>query len=227
MKEAISDLGELDRDFTLITDQIVKHLQQISKESNESRLSMRRPAKSLNILQPYHRVRYASNALYATLQGRWNYSTHQYHFFDMRIIEYDHKKENWKTEVTRSRYVTCELAVTHDEIISSSSKGPLHLEIQLACDSDDEELEQGVGDSTSIQRLTKVLEPNADRLQMQVSAGGKSTAQKFLDRFQREKTKPSVFIDVTPTPQLPGLGQSLSDLHLDDQSTQPSASFSS
>ncbi|KAJ3463455.1 hypothetical protein MRS44_008241 [Fusarium solani] len=130
----------------------------------------------------------------------------------MRIIEYDHKKENWKTEVTRSRYVTCELAVTHDEIFSSSSKGPLHLEIQQACDSDDEELEQGVGDSTSIQRLTKVLEPNADRLQMQVSAGGKSTAQKFLDRFQREKTKPSVFIDVTPTPQLPGLGQSLSFL---------------
>ncbi|KAJ4218856.1 hypothetical protein NW759_008007 [Fusarium solani] len=143
MKEAISDLDELNRDFTLITDQIVKRLQQISKESNESRLSMRRPAKSLKILQPYHRVRYASKALYATLQGRWNCSTHQYHFFDMQIIEYDHKKENGKTEVTRSRYVTCELAVTHDEIFSSSSKGPLHLEIQQACDSDDEELEQG------------------------------------------------------------------------------------
>ncbi|KAM6528940.1 hypothetical protein FALCPG4_009893 [Fusarium falciforme] len=224
MKEAITELRELNRDFSLITEQIIKHLQQISDEGDSKKPSTRRPAKSLNVLQRYHRVRYASKALYSTLQVRWSCSTHQYHSFDVRIVDCDCGYGNGKANAASSRYVTCELAVTHDDS-SSPSKGPLHLEIQQACDSDDEEPQQRAAD-TSVHQLTQVLETSADRLKVGVSTSNKSRVQKFIGRFRREKQSVTVAIDNASTPQLPNLAQSISDFHLSDQSTQLSTSFS-
>ncbi|EEU45284.1 uncharacterized protein NECHADRAFT_80816 [Fusarium vanettenii 77-13-4] len=224
MEEAITELRELNRDFGLITEQIIKHLQQVSDGDSERKFATRRPAKSLNVLQQYYRSRYTSKALYSTLQMQWNCSTHQYHSFDVRIIDADRGKSNGKAKAISSRYVTCELAVTHDDS-SSPSKGPLHLEIQQACESDDEELEQRAAD-TRVYQLTQVLETSADRLKVEVSTGKKSRVQKFIGRFRKEKQSVAVAFDNASTPQLPNLAQSMSDFHLSDHSTQLSTSSS-
>ncbi|RSL88528.1 hypothetical protein CEP51_001696 [Fusarium floridanum] len=223
MEEAISDLRELNRDFGLITDQITKHLQQVSNEVSGNKPTARRPVKSLNVLQRYHRVRYASKALYSTLQVQWNCNTHQYHSFDVRIIDNDLGKGKAKAAV--SRYVTCELAVTHEDS-SSSPKAPLYLEIQQACDSDDEDLDQRVDDVTNIQQLTKVLERDAGRLQMPVSTSKKSRFRGFLGHFKRERHIVPTPIDTVSIPELPKLTNSLSSFHLSDQPSQPSSSSS-
>ncbi|RTE80656.1 hypothetical protein BHE90_004859 [Fusarium euwallaceae] len=225
MEEAISDLRELNRDFSLITDQIIKHLQQVTNEGNSNELPNRRPVKSLNILQPYHRVRYASKALYSTLQVQWNCNTHQYHSFDVRIVDCDCGYGSRKAKAASSRYVTCELAVTHDDF-SPSSKGPLYLEIQQGCESDDEEVEKQMGNSESILQLTKVLKTNAGRLEMEVPTTKTSRVHRLLSRFKKEKVHVSTFNTTASVPQLPGLTQSLSNLHLSDQSTRLSTSSS-
>ncbi|KAI8673027.1 hypothetical protein NCS56_00767400 [Fusarium sp. Ph1] len=221
MEAAISDLRELNKDFSLITEQIIRCLQRISYEGGGNKLSTRGPVKSLNRLQRYHRVRYVSKALHWTLRVRWNCTTHQYHSFDVRVIDSDRGSGVEKMKAAVSRYVTCELAVTHDDP-SSASKGPLHLEIQQACDPDDEEFGQPLGDNSSIQQLTKVLETNVDRLEIDVFTEKKSRVQKLLGRFRSEKQDVPAYVDAGSAPQLPPL----SDSSLNYQSIQPSSSSS-
>jgi hypothetical protein len=148
--KAIEELRDFNRDFGLITEQITKALQEILNEHKDDAALTRKSARSLNILQRYHRVRYASKALYSTLQVRWMCSSHHCHSFDVRILDCDPGKGKGKASVTQ--YITCELAITHDGP-SYASKGPLRLEIEQACESDDEDTksQQAVTDNSNMQ----------------------------------------------------------------------------
>lgn len=222
MEEAIAELRELNRDFGSITEQIIKSLLEVCNEGSRNEYSIRRTAKSLNALQRYHRVRYASKALYSTLQAQWNCNTHHYHSFDVRVLD-DDREGKGKAQAALSRYVTCELAVTHDDS-SLPVKGPLHLEIHQACDSDDEDHQPQTTDDTSTQRLRRVLEMDSDRQHIKVPTSKKSWTQRFLSHFKSVSLNLPASANTVAIPQLPSLTQSIPDFYLGNQSTQPSSS---
>ena len=212
IEKAIEELRNFNRDFGLITEQITKVLQEILNEHKDDSALIRKSAKSLNILQRYHRVRYASKALYSTLQERWMCSSHRYHSFDMRVLDNDPGKGKGKASVTQ--YVTCELAITHDDS-SYASKGPLRLEIEQACESDDEDTnpKQVIMDNANIQQLTTVLGTNAEQFKLVTPATTTSKVDRFLKNFRKARQQQPG--PCTSAPQLPKLTQSLAEFHID------------
>ncbi|TPX08989.1 uncharacterized protein E0L32_009568 [Thyridium curvatum] len=161
--KAIDELRDFNQDFGLITDHIIKALHSIADEPKDEG-PVRKSARSLNVLQPYHRFRDASKALYSMLQMRWVCQSHKCHCFDVRILDSC-------TVATSARYVTCELAITHDGS-NYGPKAPLRLEVQQSCvDGDDEEDDsipvpapaQKEPESSNMQQLTAVLEAGSDK----------------------------------------------------------------
>ena len=212
IEKAIEELRNFNRDFGLISEQITKALQEILNDHRDDSARTRKSARSLNTLQRYHRVRYASKALYSTLQVRWMCSSHRGHLFDVRVLNCDPGKGKGKASDTQ--YVTCELAITHDGP-SYAPKGPLRLEIEQACESDDEDTsaEQVVKDNTNMAQLNTVLETNVDRFKPVTPTTTK--VRRFLKVFRkdRENQQPG---PSASAPQLPKLTQSLAEFHIDN-----------
>src|SRR5271156_913047 len=77
IRDAIEEMRDFNRDFGLVN------------EHKDDAALTRKSARSLNILQRYHRIRHASKALYSTLQVRWMCSSHHCHSFDVRILDRD------------------------------------------------------------------------------------------------------------------------------------------
>jgi hypothetical protein len=117
MEESIADLRALNTNFGLITEQIVKTLQEMLSDQKQQSL-FRKSAGYLNTLQKYHRIRFASKALYSTLQLRWACLSHSCHVFDLRILDGD--TCNGKDQISR---VTCKLAITHGNLPCKAGKG--------------------------------------------------------------------------------------------------------
>jgi hypothetical protein len=211
--KAIEELRDFNRDFGLITEQITKALQENLNEHKDDAALTRKSARSLNILQRYHRVRYASKALYSTLQVRWMCSSHHCHSFDVRILDCDPGKGKGKASATQ--YVTCELAISHDGP-SHASKGSLRLEIEQACELNDEDTspQQAVKDNANMQQLTTVLETNADRFKLVTPTTTTTKVRRFLKGFRKDRQQqlgPSA-----SAPPLPSLTQSFARFHIDN-----------
>jgi hypothetical protein len=212
IEKAIEELRGFNKDFRLITKQLIKALQEMLNERKKDATLSRKSARSLNILQRYYRVRYASKALYSTLQVRWTCSSHRFHLFDVRILDCD--PANGKDETSVAQYVTCELAITHDGS-SYASKRPLRLEIIQACESNGEHssFQQMVKHNANIQLLTTVLKTNADQFKAVNSTATTAETHKVLSGFRKDREqqpRPSA-----PAPQLPHITQSLAEFHLD------------
>jgi len=130
-----------------------------------------RTMKSLNALQKYYRVRVASRALYTTLQVRWACTSHHCHSFDVRVLDRDGDpgKGKGKGVFPSMRYITCELAITHDGS-SYTSKDPLRLEIDQSCEEQQrEETRDQVSappGNPSLEHLEVSLQADAARLQL-------------------------------------------------------------
>lgn len=223
IKGAIEELRDSNRDFGLITEQITKALQETLNEDKDDAALTHKSARSLNILQRYHRVRYASKALYSTLQVRWMCTSHRSHSFDVRILDCDAAKG----KNSLAEYVTCELAITHDGSAFTSG-GPLRLEIEQACESDDEDIssKKAVKDNRTVQQLTTVLETNAERFKLVKPTPSTTKVRKLFKGFRKDKQQqpgPS-----TSGPQLPNPPQSLTELHVDKPTSKiaKSSSFS-
>ncbi|KAI0169622.1 hypothetical protein GGR52DRAFT_475210 [Hypoxylon sp. FL1284] len=178
--KAINELRDLNTDFGLITEQIVKSLREILSEHPDDAFIHRKSVRSLNILNRYHRVRYASKALHSTLQVRWMCSSHRRHVFDVRVLNSGSEPGKGKGRVTVLPYITCELAITHDG--SHMSDCPLRLEIEQDCESDDEDsgIAQVSDQKTNFHELTTVLESNAGRLKIEAPA---KKGSRFRDLF--------------------------------------------
>ena len=163
IEKSIADLRALNTDFGLITEQIVKALQgMLSDQKNQ--LPRRQSTSYLNTLQRYHRIRFASKALYSTLQVRWACPSHTCHVFDLRIIDGD--AYNAKDRIA---HVTCKLAITHGDLSFASEK-VLRLEVEQACEENESDSEASRRCSSTndgdIHQLTKVLESSADRFKV-------------------------------------------------------------
>jgi hypothetical protein len=213
IRKAIEELRDFNRDFGLITEQIIKALQEILNEHKDDATLTCKSATSLNILQRYHRVRYASKALYSTLQVRWMCSSHRCHSFDVRIIDRDLCKGKGKAKASVTQYVTCELAITHDGP-SYAFREPLRLEIEQACEWDDKDTspQQAVKDNANMLQLTTVLETNADRFKLVTPTTTTTKVRRFLKGFQKDTQQPG---PSASAPQLPNLTQSLAGFHID------------
>lgn len=221
--KAIEELRNYNNDFNLIVDQITKSLQEILNEQNDDTARGRKTARSLNMLQRYYRARYASKALYSTLQVRWMCSSHRCHSFDMRILDCDlgADKTKGKVKASSTQFVTCELAIAHDGS-SYASKGPLRLEIEQACESDDEDEnpQPEVEDSTDMQQLARVLETNADRFKAlnptTLTTTKREKIRRLFKGFQKdEQQRPGSSVPIA----LPNLTQSLAGLNIDTSQT--------
>jgi len=119
-----------------------------------------------------------------------------------------------KGKASVTQYVTCELAITHDGP-SYASKGPLRLEIEQTCESDDEDTspQQAVKDNENMQQLTTVLETNADRFKLVTPTTTTTKVRRFLKGFRKDRQQqPGLSASA---PQLPNLTQSLAGFHID------------
>ena len=212
--KAIEELRDFNRDFGLITEQITKALQEILNEHKHDAGLTRKSARSLNLLQRYYRARYASKALYSTLQVQWMCSSHPCHSFDVRILDCDLGKGKGKGKASVTQYVTCELAITHDGP-SYASKGPLRLEIEQACESNDEDAgpQQVVKDNPNMQQLTTVLETNADRCKPVTPTSTTTKVRRILKTFRKDRQQQQT--SSASAPQPPNLTQSLAGFHID------------
>ncbi|KAM5350667.1 hypothetical protein ACJ41O_007172 [Fusarium nematophilum] len=212
MGKSIDELRGLNGDFQMITDQITKALRDISNDRQPD--MTKKSARNLNLLRRYHRARYASKALYAALQVQWVCSTHQCHLFDVRIIDCEPTRGQKESSV--AQYVTCELAITPDSS-SSVSKGPLLLEIEQACESDDEDAnpQLSMEENTTIQQLTTVLENNAGHFVLASATKTTTTRRGLFDGLRQGNQSPAGPSTAEFAPQLPILTQSLSSFHLE------------
>ncbi|KAH8805290.1 hypothetical protein F5884DRAFT_679219 [Xylogone sp. PMI_703] len=204
IEKAISELRDYNRDFGLITEQINKALQEISNEQKEE-LYHRKSARYLNTLQKYHQVRFASKALYSTLQMRWMCSSHPCHVFDLRIISCDTSSGKWRL----NHHVTCELAITHDDP-SLTSESPLRLEIEQACEEHDEGFEDGdqPDNEGRFQELTDVLESSAGRF----AVASPRRARKVLKSVRMRDNLGAK----SPDAQVQDFTKTVSEVHLED-----------
>lgn len=201
--KAIDELRDFNQDFGLITDHITKALHSVLNELRDE-TPTRKSARSINILQRYHRFRYASKALYSTLQAQWVCQSHRCHCFDVRILDSS-------TASSSTRYVTCELAVTHDGS-NYGSRTPLRLEIQQSC-ADGEDHDEGKYSAdgngsdkqANMRHLAKVLETSSEKLTV-------ASTQKH----RKDGLKDFAATSTSSPPQLPDidLTQSLAYLHL-------------
>ncbi|RYP03128.1 hypothetical protein DL765_010584 [Monosporascus sp. GIB2] len=185
--KAITELRDLNTDYDLITKQIVKSLQDIENEGVDNTVIPRRSARNLNLLNKYHRVRYASKKLHSTLQVRWVCSSHRRHTFDIRLLNCASDPTKGKGPAHVLPYITCELSVTHDGS-SYASKGPLRLEVEQACESDDEAERvslQASNQDTNLHKLTTVLENNAGRFKVAAPAKEKSKIRSLFKGFRK------------------------------------------
>ncbi|KAJ4259732.1 hypothetical protein NW762_007663 [Fusarium torreyae] len=204
--EAVEELRGFNRDFGSIATQITKALHEILSDQRDEPVATKRTVGSLNVLQRYHRIRYASKALYSTLKVQWVCSSHNRHSFDMRIIERGSVKGKETTAL--DRHVICELAVTAD-----ASKNALRLEVEHSCESDDETGGSQLPDkdNPTLQQLTAVLEANVGKLKLANSRHKK--AFKNIKQEHQEQYDSGCGSDLAP--QLPVLTHSVASLEID------------
>lgn len=205
--KAIEELRDFNQDFGLITDHITRGLHSVLNEQTDE-TPKRKSARSINILQRYHRFRYASKALYSTLQAQWVCQSHRCHCFDVRILDSS-------TATSSTRYVTCELAVTHDGS-NYGSRAPLRLEIQQSCaDSEDHDEGKYFADGNgpdkqaNMRHLASVLESSSEKLTV-------TSTQKHPKEGLKNSAATTKLLSVSSPPQPPDidLTQSLAYLHL-------------
>ncbi|KAI1379880.1 hypothetical protein F4677DRAFT_297809 [Hypoxylon crocopeplum] len=213
--KAIDELRGLNTDFGLITEQIVKSLRKALSDHADDITIRRKSIRSLNILNRYHRVRYASKALHSTLQVRWMCSSHRRHVFDVRVLKCGSDQARGKGRASVLPYITCELAITHDG--SYASKCPLRLEVEQACESDDEDSDtaQTPDQKTNLHQLTTVLESNVGQFKLAAPATKGSRLRRLFGGVQKGKQQqpgPSV------TSRLPTLMQPLAALDIKSSS---------
>ncbi|KAM7195049.1 hypothetical protein V8F33_006918 [Rhypophila sp. PSN 637] len=234
ISKTIEELRNLNKDFVLITEQITRVLEEAicQHSTNVSGGTGRRQVKSLNALQRYHRVRQASQALYSTVQLNWVCKAHRCHSFDVRILDFDTKngKDKGKSPASIVQCVSCELAITHTGS-SSASRVPLRLEVEQACEANDEGvgLPEGPDDAAAMGQLATVLEKNMGRLSVPTPAPplvsqsivATSKARRFFKMFHKGSTKKNqqqqAYGPLLPQPasELPVLPESLAGLRID------------
>ena len=202
MEKAITELRDFNKDFELITQQTTRMLEGILNDQKEEFHLHRKSARYLNTLQRYHRVRFASKALYSTLQVRWMCPSHPSHVFDLRII--DNAARIGKGKGPLNQNITCELAITHDDA-SLAAYGPLRLEIEQACEEEDDDMgfEEDGHHGGNMQQLTTILETSADTFTLTRPA--KSVR---IDRYAKAGMK--------GTTGVPDLTQPFAGLQLDE-----------
>lgn len=180
----------------------------------------RRPAGGLNILNRYHKVRYASNALYSSLQVGWLCSAHKSHVFDIRIIDRESNERGGKKKTALPSYVTCDLAITHDGS-TLVPKGPLRIEIEQACESDDDDVDtsqQSSKNSENIRQLTSVLEPNASGLSTASTKTSTVTTKKVRQLFKDFRTsspQQQPGSSQSPAPQVSRITEALAEVGIE------------
>lgn len=213
--QAIDELRGLNTDFGLITEQIVKSLREILNEHTDVGIIPRKSIRSLNILNRYHRVRYASAALHSTLQVRWMCSSHRRHVFDVRVLNCGSDQAKGKGRASVLPYITCELAITHDG--SCASKCPLRLEIEQACESDDEDsgIAQTSEEKTNLYELSTVLENNAGGFKLDAPV---TKASKFRRLFGGSRKGRQQQPEANAASQLPALMRPLAALNIKSSS---------
>lgn len=213
--KAIDELRNLNQDFGSITEHITKALQKVLDEHINDPLPIQRSVRSLNILQKYHKIRHASEALYSTLQMRWMCSSHQCHSFDVLVLNGEPQNV--------ARHVTCELSVTHDDS-SFATKRPLRLEIEQDCDSDDEDdsdlVKQPAGKGIAdLDQLAEVLNSSSARPEKTSPAARESKRTRFKEFFKtlrddkqpgQQQSVPAPRPDVSPVK----LASSMANLHV-------------
>jgi hypothetical protein len=208
IEKSIADLRALNTNFGLITEQIVKTLQEMLSDQKQQP-SLRKSAGYLNTLQKYHRICFASKALYSTLQLRWACPSHTCHVFDLRILDRD--TCNGKDHIS---HVTCKLAITHGDLPFEAEKALL-LEVEQACE------ENGSAPGAAghysntndgeINQLTKVLESSADRFTATSSRKSPKTNESIRIGGMR-----GLIRQLRRTPDVKDLNRSLTNVRLDD-----------
>ncbi|KAI1768110.1 hypothetical protein GGR53DRAFT_524831 [Hypoxylon sp. FL1150] len=213
--KAIDELRGLNTDFGLITEQIVNSLREILNEHADDGIIPRKSIRSLNVLNRYHRVRYASKALHSTLQVRWMCSSHRCHIFDVRVLNCGSDQAKGKGRASVPPYITCELAITHDG--SRASKCPLRLEIEQACESDDENLDtaQAPEQKSHLHQLSTVLESNTGQFKLDVPVTKTSRLRRFFGGGRKDGQRQPV---AGAASQLPTLMQPLAALDIKSSS---------
>jgi len=140
-------------------------------------------------------------------------SSHNSHSFDVRIIDSDPGNGKAKSLDSVSHYVTFELTITHDGS-SYASKEPLRLEVEQACESDDEVPipHPAIKDTANMQQLTTVLETNSDKFKLQSPATSTHRLRKLFKGFRKDKQE----LSRTPltTPAVPVITQALAGFHI-------------
>jgi hypothetical protein len=208
MEKSIADLRALNTDFALITEQIVKTLQEMLYD-RKNQLPLRKSAGYLNTLQKYHRIRFASKALYSTLQLRWACPSHTCHVFDLRILDGD--TCNGKDHIS---HVTCKLAIMHGDLPFEAEKA-LRLEVEQACEENGPAPEAAGHSSNTndseIHQLTKVLESSADRLTVIASKKSHKTNESVRIGGMR-----GLIRRLRRTPDIQDLNRSFANVRLDD-----------
>jgi hypothetical protein len=211
MEKLIADLRALNTDFGLITEQIVKTLQEMLTDQ-EQQPTLRKSAGYLNSLQKYYRIRFASKALYSTLQLRWACPSHTCHVFDMRILDGD--TCNGKDYIS---HVTCKLAITHGDLPFKSEKA-LRLEVEQACE-ENRSAPEAAGQYSNknegeVHQLTKVLESSADRFTATSSRESPKTTESIRIGGMR-----GLMRRLRRTQDVQDFNRSSADVRLDDPPT--------
>jgi hypothetical protein len=207
MEKSIADLRALNTDFGLITEQIVRTLQEMLTDQKQQP-TLRKSAGYLNTLQKYYRIRFASKALYSTLQLRWDCPSHTCHVFDMRI---DGDTCNGKGHIS---HVTCKLAITHGDLPFKAEKA-LRLEVEQACE-ENGSAPEGAGQYSNkndgaVHQLTKVLESSADRSTATSSRESPKTTESIRIGGMR-----GLMRRLRRTPDVQDLNRSFANVRLDD-----------
>ncbi|KAL7796462.1 hypothetical protein V8C43DRAFT_24913 [Trichoderma afarasin] len=187
INSTIEELRESNLDFGLIAEQISKALQEVRKEHEHESIRVPRSIGGLNILNKYHRIRYASNALYSSLQVRWMCSSHSSHIFDIRICDGESCGDNARAKACLPSYITCDLAITHDGS-THAPKRPLRLEVEQSCVSIDDD---GAANplltfesDVVMKQLTAVLETNVGQMKSTDRGNSKTTKLNLRSLFK-------------------------------------------
>lgn len=133
IKIAIAELRRLNADYHDLTGQIETLLRGLIQGSTYLRPDQRpRILRRLDTLERYFRIRVASQALYSTLELKWACALYRRHTFDIRVVEnarVDFKDDAQESNLPQS-YVTCELTISHGDILSTTTQAPFLLQVE-------------------------------------------------------------------------------------------------